>query len=156
MRAAGGSRRREIKGSTPAAYAQALDQLIAQGATFKGILAANQHDAGVKTFLGHTGNLDPGQALDIILSQPACAPHIARSALVQFCTPDPSAQLINSVATQSRSSNYDIKTLMRAVFTDEAFTTPSAFRSLVRGPAGVHGRHQRGRSTVPHLAATGL
>jgi uncharacterized protein (DUF1800 family) len=125
----------KLKGSTPATYAQALNQLIAQGASFKGVIAPAQHDAGVKTFLGHTGNIDPGQAIDIILSQPACAPHIARRALVQFCTPEPSTALVDSVATQFRNSNYDIKTLMRAIFTNEAFTSPDAYRSLVRGPA---------------------
>jgi uncharacterized protein (DUF1800 family) len=125
----------KLKGSTPAAYAQALQQVIAQGATFNGVLARTQHDDGVKTFLGHTGNIDPAQALDIVLSQPACAAHIARMALVQFCTPVPSTSLIDSVATQFRNSNYDIKTLMRAIFTNEAFTSPDAYRSLVRGPA---------------------
>lgn len=125
----------KLKGSTPAAYVQALQQLISQGATFKGVLARAQHDDGVKTFLGHTGNIDPAQALDIVLSQPACAAHIARLALVQFCTPVPSASLIDSVATQFRNSNYDIKTLMRAIFTNQAFTSPDAYRSLVRGPA---------------------
>jgi uncharacterized protein (DUF1800 family) len=124
----------KLKGSTPAAYAQALNQLLAQGASFKGVVAPAQHDAGVKTFLGHAGNIDPAQALDIILSQPACAPHIARSALVQFCTPEPSTTLVDSVATQFHNSNYDIKTLMRAIFTNEAFTAPDAYRSLVRGP----------------------
>src|ERR1019366_10724899 len=125
----------KLKGSTPAGYAQALEQLIAQGAHFKGVLATNQHDAGVKTFLGHTGTIDPAEALDIILSQPACAPHIARNALMQFCTPDPPASLVTSVATAFRSSNYDIKTLMRTIFTSEAFSAPDAYRSLVRGPA---------------------
>ncbi len=125
----------KVMGSTPAQYSQALDQLLAQGATFKGVLSAAQHDAGVKTFLGHTGNFDPAQALDIILSQPACAEHIARDALVQFCTPDPSSALVTSVATQFRNSGYDIKTLMRAIFTNDAFTSPAAYRSLVRSPA---------------------
>ena len=125
----------KLKGSTPTEYVQVLDQLVAQGVTFKGVLARAQHDEGTKTFLGHTGNLDPAQALDIILSHPACAPHIARSALVQFCTPNPTSQLVNAVAAQFRNSNYDIKTLMRGVFTNETFTTPSAYRSLVRGPA---------------------
>src|ERR1039457_6341599 len=125
----------KLKGSTPAAYAQAVGQLLAQGASFKGVLAPQQHDAGVKTFLGRTGNIDPAQALDIILAQPACAPHIARNTLVQFCTPDPPASLVTSVATAFRSSNYDIKTLMRTIFTSEAFSAPDAYRSLVRGPA---------------------
>jgi uncharacterized protein (DUF1800 family) len=125
----------KVKGSTPAEYSQALDQVLAQGATFKGVLSRTQHDSGIKTFLGHTGNFDPAQALDIILSQPACAEHIARDALVQFCTPDPSPALVTSVATQFRNSGYDIKTLMRAIFTNDAFTSPGAYRSLVRSPA---------------------
>lgn len=124
----------KLKGSTSAEYAQAIEQLLAQGATFKGVLSATQHDSGVKTFLGHTGNFDPGAALDIILSQPACAVHIARDALVQFCTPDPSTALISGVATQFRNSDYDIRTLMRAIFSNEAFTSPGAYRSLVRSP----------------------
>ena len=88
-----------------------------------------------KTFLGHTGTLDPSGALDVILSQPACAVHVARAALVQFCMPDPSTELITSIATQFRNSGYDITTLMRAIFTNDAFTAPAAYRSLVRGPA---------------------
>ena len=145
----------KLKGSTPAGYAQALEQLIAQGAHFKGVLATNQHDAGVKTFLGHTGTIDPAEALDIILSQPACAPHIARNALVQFCTPDPSTALVNSVATQFRNSKYDIRTLMRAIFIDEAFTSASAYRSLVRGPAEYMVATMRAL-TRPDLAATAV
>jgi uncharacterized protein (DUF1800 family) len=125
----------KLKGSTPAPYAQAIDQLLAQGATFKGVLAPKQHDSGSKTFLGQTGNLDPAQALDIILSRPSCAPHIARNALIQFCTPNPPASLINSVANDFRTSNFDIKTLMRSIFTSDAFTSAGAYRSLVRGPA---------------------
>lgn len=53
---------------------------------------------------------------------------------MQFCTPDPSTELISSIAAQFRTSGYDITTLMRAIFTNEAFTSPAAYRSLVRGP----------------------
>jgi uncharacterized protein (DUF1800 family) len=125
----------KLKGSTPAEYAAAIAQLLAQGVTFKGVLVNRQHDDGNKTFLGQSGNFGPSQALDIILAQPSCAPHIARLALIQFCTPNPSTQLIDSIATQFRNSKYDIKTLMRAIFTNAAFTSPDAYRSLVRGPA---------------------
>jgi uncharacterized protein (DUF1800 family) len=142
----------KFAGSTPAAYAQALDQLLAQGANYKGVLSTKQHDDGVKTFLGHTGNIDPDEALDIILSQPSCAPHIARDALVQFCTPEPSTALVNSIATQFRDSNYDIRTLMRAIFTDDAFTSPGNYRSLVRGPTDYMVATMRALSS-PSLAA---
>jgi uncharacterized protein (DUF1800 family) len=123
-----------LKGSTAAQYAAAIEQLLEQGASFKGALVDREHDNGLKTFLGQTGNIGPEQALDIILAQPSCAAHIARNALIQFCTPDPSSQLIESIAGAFRSSNYDIKTLMRSIFTSEAFTAPDAYRSLVRGP----------------------
>ena len=143
----------KAKGSTTAEYTQAMEQLLAAGATFKGVLAKNQHDSGSKTFLGHTGNLDPAQALDIILAQPSCAPHIARLALEQFCTPNPSTALITSVATPFRASNYDVKTLMRTIFTSEAFTSPAAYRSLVRGPAEYMVASMRALAR-PDLAAT--
>ena len=143
----------KLKGSTPAAYAQAVDQLLSQGATFKGVLAPKQHDSGSKTFLGQTGNLDPAQALDIILSRPSCAPHVARNALVQFCTPNPPASLISSVANDFRASNFDIKTLMRSIFTSDAFTSAGAYRSLVRDPAEFMVATMRALSR-PDLAAT--
>jgi uncharacterized protein (DUF1800 family) len=143
----------KLKGSTPAAYAQAVELLLSEGAVFKGVLARTQHDGGSKMLLGHTGNLDPAQALDIILAQPSCALHLARNALVHFCTPNPSTSLIGSTATAFRTSNYDIKTLMRSIFTSDAFTSPDAYRSLVRGPAEYMVATMRALGR-PDLAAT--
>ena len=125
----------KVKASSPAQYTQALGQLLARARRSKGSSPQPQHDSGSKTFLGHTGNFDPGQALDIILSQPR-AHRISRA--TRWCSSAhriPQQQLISSIAAQFRSSDYDIKTLMRAIFTNEAFTSPAAYRSLVRGPA---------------------
>jgi uncharacterized protein (DUF1800 family) len=116
-------------------YAQQLAQLLAQGATFKGTLVRRQHDSGTKTFLGQTADLGPEQAIDTILKQPSCAGHIAQKALTHFCTPSPSSTLVNSVAAQFRGSNYDIKTLMRAIFNSDDFKASSNYRALVRSPA---------------------
>jgi uncharacterized protein (DUF1800 family) len=116
-------------------YAQQLAQLMAHGATFKGTLVERQHDSGTKTFLGQTGDLNPEQAIDTILTQPSCAAHIAQKALTYFCTPNPSSALVSSVAAQFRDSKYDIKTLMRAVFSSDDFKVTSNYRSLVRSPA---------------------
>jgi uncharacterized protein (DUF1800 family) len=143
----------KLKGSTPAAYAAAIAQLLAQGVTFKGVLNGKQHDSGSKTILGQSGTFGPSQVIDIILAQPSCAPHIARLALTHFCTPNPPTQLIDSVAATFRHSNYDIKTLMRAIFTNAAFTSPDAYRSLVRGPAEYMVTTMRALGR-PDLAAT--
>jgi uncharacterized protein (DUF1800 family) len=123
------------RGMTAPQYRQQLMQLIAQGVTFRGMLVRRQHDQGSKTFLGHTGNLGPEEALDAILAHPSCAPFIATRALTSFAVPQPSKALVSSVASQFRDSRYDIRTLMRAIFRSDDFRAAAAYRSLVRSPA---------------------
>lgn len=126
--------RLSVQGLTTQQVQAQLAQLIAQGYSYKGVMQPRLHDQGSKTFLKHTGNFDPEQAIDILLSQPACAAHVTQRALVHFCSPNPSASLVNSVATQFRNSKYDITTLMRAIFTSSDFTAAANYRSLVRSP----------------------
>jgi len=121
-------------GMTAKEYAQQLAQLIDAGATFAGRLQPRVHDTGTKTYLGRTGNLGPDEVVDTLLAQPSCAPFIATKALTYFCTPSPSKDLVTRVANQFRSSKYDVKTLLRAIFTSSEFTDPSSYRSLVRSP----------------------
>ncbi len=121
-------------GMTVRDYEQQLVSLIDGGATFQGRLVARVHDSGVKTYLGRTGNLGPEEVVDTLLAQDACAPFFATRALTYFCTPSPSRDLVTRVATQFRSSRYDIRTLMRAIFTSSEFTDAASYRSLVRTP----------------------
>ena len=123
-----------LAGLTPQQQLAQIAQLIAQGYSYKGVMQPRLHDSGTKTFLGHTGNIDPEQAVDIILTKSATATHLATRALVHFATPTPSTSLINSVADQFRKSKYDITTLMRAIFTSGDFTAAAQYRSLVRSP----------------------
>jgi uncharacterized protein (DUF1800 family) len=121
-------------GMKPQEYVQALAKLVDAGGHFVGRLQPRMHDSGSKTLLGHTGNLGPEQVVDVLLAQDACAPYITTKALTYFCTPSPSKDLVSSIATQFRSSKYDVKTLLRAIFTSSAFTDASNYRSLVRSP----------------------
>ena len=41
-------------------------------------VSANQHDDGTKTFLGHTGNFDGDDIINIIFTQPACSRFFAK------------------------------------------------------------------------------
>ena len=133
---AGGARIAAPKYSAadPQPYADEVNALIKQGARFRGELAPRVHDAGSKTLLGHTGNLGADDVIDILLKQPACAPFVTRRAMTFFATPNPSDADVNVVANQFRDSGYDLRTLMRAIFTSTAFTTPSNYRSLMRSP----------------------
>ena len=121
--------------SDPQGYASQVNTLVKAGATFRGTLAPRLHDSGSKTFLGHTGNLGADDVVDILLAQPACAPFVTRRAMMFFATPTPADADVNAVATQFRNSGYDLRTLMRAIFSSSAFTSASNYRSLVRSPA---------------------
>jgi uncharacterized protein (DUF1800 family) len=126
---------KRTKTTTVAEYQRALRDLVASGATFKGVLDPRLHDDGAKTYLGRSGDLGPEDVIDAILAKPACATFIATKALTFFGTPTPSRDLVERVADAFRSSNYDIKTMMRAIFTSDEFRDPSNYRSLVRSPA---------------------
>jgi uncharacterized protein (DUF1800 family) len=118
----------------PQAYLDQINTLVSSGATFRGVVVPRVHDSGTKTFLGHTGNLEPDDVIDIVLAQPSCAPFVTRRAMTFFANPNPSDADVNAVATQFRSSRYDLRTLMRAIFRSSAFTAPSNYRSLMRSP----------------------
>ena len=77
------------------------------------------HDEGEKTFLGHTGNFDGEDIIDIIVQQPACH---------RFICP-PSVQLLR----RRRSSG--------AGLVDDAAADPEADRYDGQGLAGVAIRH---------------
>jgi uncharacterized protein (DUF1800 family) len=123
-----------LQGLTAQQQLAKIAELIAQGYSYKGVMQPRLHDSGSKTFLHRTGNIDPELAIDILLAQDACAPHVTTRALVHFCSPTPSNALITSVADKFRRSKYDITTLMRAIFTSDDFTSAAQYRSLVRSP----------------------
>lgn len=123
------------RGTSPQQRVAAIEQLVRQGARFETRMVQREHDNGTKSYLGRQGNLGVEDVIDAILAQPACAVHIAGKALVHFCSPSPPSTLVDGVATQFRASGYDIRTLMRAIFTAPEFLQDRSYRSLVRQPA---------------------
>jgi uncharacterized protein (DUF1800 family) len=116
-------------------YSTQLGQLAQQGVVFKGVLSARQHDQGIKTYLGQTGNLGPEEVIDAILAKDATATFIATKALTYFSVPQPSNDYVGRIATAFRNSTYDMKTLMRTIFLSDEFKSGAAYRALVRSPA---------------------
>ena len=55
------------------------------------------HDEGVKTYLGHTDNLDGGDVIDIILEQPCTARFMAKKLLRFFVCDDPGEEEIEEL-----------------------------------------------------------
>jgi uncharacterized protein (DUF1800 family) len=101
---------------------------------------------GTVTYLGKTGKLDLAGVIDRILQQPATAPFIAQKLVQHFVTSRPDASYIKSLGDTFRRSKYDMKTLMRAIFTSPEFAATHSYRSLVKTPTEfmVHAAHAVG------------
>jgi len=100
----------------------------------QGVFNLRRAYSGSVTFLGHTGSLDSQGVVDRILAQPATAPFIAAKVVQHFVTGRPSSGFVNRLADSFRRSRYDMKTLMRAVFTSPEFAASSSYRALVKSP----------------------
>jgi uncharacterized protein (DUF1800 family) len=89
---------------------------------------------GTVSFLGHSGSLDTQGVVDRILAQPATAPFLASKVVQHFVTPQPDQSYVSRLADSFRRSKYDMKTLMRALFTSPEFTAAASYRALLKSP----------------------
>ena len=110
---------------------------------------------GSITFLGHAGPLDTQGVIDRILAQPAAAPFIASAVVQHFVTSQPSPSYVARLADPFRRSNYDMKTLLRAVFTSPEFRADASYRALLKSPTEfmVHGARALGAAGMSRLIA---
>jgi uncharacterized protein (DUF1800 family) len=92
------------------------------------------HDYGEKTFLGKTGNFDGDDILNMLLEHKATAYHVSEK-LYKFLvndTPDPGN--VQSLADKFYAANYDIKTLLEAIFTADWFYDPKNIGACIKSP----------------------
>jgi uncharacterized protein (DUF1800 family) len=90
------------------------------------------HDDGEKTFLGHTGNFNGEDIIDIIVQQPACHRFIARHLYNFFVadeaqvpawqtTPPRDPKAIDTIAKAFADSHYDMRSTLRTLFLSDFF-----------------------------------
>ena len=110
---------------------------------------------GSVTYLGKAGSLDAQGLIDRILAQPATAQFIATKVAQHFVAAQPDAGFIKNLADSFRRSSYDMKTLMRAVFTSAEFSSAQSYRTLVKSPTEfmVHAARALGASNLSKLIA---
>ncbi|TMC79483.1 MAG: DUF1800 domain-containing protein, partial [Chloroflexi bacterium] len=110
---------------------------------------------GVK-FLGLTKQWDTKGALEQILAQDSVAPFIVTKVLREFVTDQPSDAYVKGLADGFRKSRYDVKTLMRDVFTSPEFLAPASYRALVKSPTELMVHIARALETPALAKAIGL
>ena len=89
---------------------------------------------GSFAFLGKTDRFDTQKVIDAILAQPATAPFIAGKVAQHFVSTRPDAGYVKGLGDTFRKSRYDVKTLLRAVFTSPEFLADQNYRALVKSP----------------------
>jgi len=93
-----------------------------------------QHDAGVKHFLGKSGNFTGNDVLEIILARPRCAKFIASELFEFLAYPNPDSNVVESLAATFRNSDYELRPLLKAILTSREFYSESAIGTQIKSP----------------------
>jgi uncharacterized protein (DUF1800 family) len=102
------------------------------------------HDETEKTFLGHTGNFNGEDIIDIIVQQPACHRFIARHLYNFFVADEPQVPAwqieeprdpaaIDALAASFKESGGEMKAVLRTLFTSDFFK--NARYNKIKSPA---------------------
>jgi uncharacterized protein (DUF1800 family) len=96
------------------------------------------HEKGPKYVLGQKvdeGGIKDGlKVIDILVDHPSTAKFIARELAVKFVSDSPSQALVDHVAEAFHKSGGDIKTTLRALFTDKEFFAAENYRAKIKTP----------------------
>ncbi len=96
---------------------------------------AHQHDEGVKSFLGKSGNFDGQQAVRIVLDHPASAGFLARKLINYLVVDDvPDAGFCQPVADTLRKTDFDLAATIRQILVSRFFWSSQAIGQKVRSP----------------------
>jgi uncharacterized protein (DUF1800 family) len=95
---------------------------------------SNDHDDELKTIFNTTKNYDLKSAVDLIVDLPACAEYITNKIWNKFISPTPTSIEIREASLVFKASGFNIKELLRYLFTSEAFYSEKAYHSIVKDP----------------------
>ena len=104
----------------------------------------HDHDHTEKTFLGHTGNFNGEDVIEIILDHPQCSRFIARHLYNYFVADEPQVpawndtpprdpEAVETIAAALRESDYDMRHALRVLFNSDFFKNARFAR--VKSPA---------------------
>ncbi|PCJ24669.1 MAG: hypothetical protein COA96_08900 [SAR86 cluster bacterium] len=115
------------------------------------VINQEQHDNDIKNFLGHSGNFDGVEIIDLIMEQPVTAEYIAGKIYRYFVRQDLSPALQTELGDIFRDADYDVATLLQALFISKDFYSDSSVGSQIKSPVqlAVSTYRKLGLNTVP-------
>lgn len=94
-----------------------------------------QHDYGEKTFFGETGKFNGDDIVRILVEQKATSQFLAKKLCKFFVADEPDEALVQRIGQVYMDSNYSVKSMLRAIFTDEVFLSNKAYHAKIKSPA---------------------
>ena len=92
------------------------------------------HDDSSKTFLGHTGQFNGEDIIDIICQHPATGRFIAGKLYNFFVADAPDEAAIEVLAEEFRNSNGNIQSVLRTLFLSDFFRSEKVYSAKVKSP----------------------
>jgi hypothetical protein len=105
------------------------------GADGSGVWHPDQHDDGLKTYLGLTGNFMPQDALDILAARPETAANLSTELFEFFAYPNPPTGVVEELSDVYFRSGYSVMAMVEAILTSEEFLSQRAYLANVKSPA---------------------
>lgn len=105
-----------------------------KGDSYEFVFRERDHDDGLKTFMGQTGNFDGGDIIDIILKQKQTSIYLCRKFYKFFVNETIDEQRVTELADYYYNSNYDTGKLLRKLFTEDWFYDEANVGANIKSP----------------------
>ncbi|HEY6539499.1 MAG TPA: DUF1800 domain-containing protein, partial [Ktedonobacteraceae bacterium] len=92
------------------------------------------HNNLTKTYLGHTGNLDYKDVVNILVNHSATPTFLARKLFTFFAYENPSAADLQPLADTYVQSGHNMGAVMRTLLLSPQFSSAQAYRARVKSP----------------------
>ena len=98
------------------------------------VINEDQHDNDIKNFLGHSGNFDGVEIIDLIMEQPVTAEYIASKIYRFFVREELSKALAEELGKILRDADYDVATLLASILISKDFYSAPSVGSQIKSP----------------------
>jgi uncharacterized protein (DUF1800 family) len=105
-----------------------------QPSNYRVYFSPEDHDDGLKSFMGHRGNFNGDDILTILLQKREVAYFVTRKLWEFLVYPDPADQLITVLGDQFYDNGYDLKKLVGSILLHPEFLSVRAYRSTLKSP----------------------
>jgi hypothetical protein len=94
----------------------------------------NQHDAGDKTFLGQTGNLDGTDIVTAVVNHPATATRVVGKLFGFLAYPGPEPEVLSPLVDVYTQTGHDMRKVVEAIVRSDAFVSDRSRFEHVKSP----------------------